>query len=282
MGCAGDSSCFGEPALFLCLLSALNLRAEDEPLRGRLPDGRAFRTDAQGVQIVDYIAELELSIDALNRRVKGLESELEENREALADRGGAPKPKLVERDLIDARRDCPPCEPQGVNSALADAEREIEMLRADLKAERIRAESDARKADGGRDRCAGRVEELTLAPAQAAFGAPAPSAGGKAQFSPERMRAIAAVRGELRSEMNKLQGLVEQRGIRFKQYQSRPRSVDFKLSPLVSSSSKNLAAIRQEVDAETEIGRLNALRGDVRQMQSRVRDDISLMERLMR
>ena len=43
--------------------------------RGRLPDGRAFRKDAAGNTMVDYIAELELEVDSLRRQVQGLESE---------------------------------------------------------------------------------------------------------------------------------------------------------------------------------------------------------------
>ncbi len=46
--------------------------------RGRLPDGRAFRIDAQGNQLVDYIAELELGIESLTRQVTGLEQEVEQ------------------------------------------------------------------------------------------------------------------------------------------------------------------------------------------------------------
>lgn len=336
-----------------CLLSPL-ARAEEEPRRGRLPDGRAYRTNADGVQIADYIAELELSIEALNRRVEGLESELEEKQRQLerSGRGSFEEPALIERDLIEARRDCPPCEPAGVNARLQAAEREIEMLQADLSAERIRGQSDMRLAQDGVSGCAVQLQELQrrldvnlrevsayqnelaalrgalrhqesllsernsqieaqggrAAQAQAASGeqsrtAPAVvtpalvvarqpveparasyarSGGGeKQEFSTERTRAIAAVRAELRSEMNRLQGLIDQRGTRFKQYQSQPRSVQFSLSPLVSSG-KSVGAIRQAMEASNDIKELNVLRGEVRRLQSTARDDISLMERLMR
>ncbi len=54
--------------------------AQSESSSGRMADGRAFRTDSQGVVMVDYIAELELETDSLRRQVQGLESELEEFR----------------------------------------------------------------------------------------------------------------------------------------------------------------------------------------------------------
>lgn len=51
--------------------------------RGRLSDGRAFRTDAEGNQLVDYIAELEVSVEGLKSRVQGLESEVNEKQAAI-------------------------------------------------------------------------------------------------------------------------------------------------------------------------------------------------------
>ena len=75
-----------------------------EPDRGRLPDGRAFRTDAEGNQLVDYIAELELSIETLNRRVAGLEDLLQEKESQLSrlERGQTASAELRERDLVAA------------------------------------------------------------------------------------------------------------------------------------------------------------------------------------
>lgn len=106
-----SGECMKRKSLILCvivsLLVSFSALAEGEPLRGRLPDGRAFRTDAQGVQIVDYIAELELSIDALNRKIEGLENELEhaERGDCSADAA----PKVQERDLLGGSIACPPC-----------------------------------------------------------------------------------------------------------------------------------------------------------------------------
>jgi len=45
---------------------------------GRLPDGRAYRVDKDGFQIVDHIAELEATVDSLNRQVNSLEDQIED------------------------------------------------------------------------------------------------------------------------------------------------------------------------------------------------------------
>lgn len=90
--------------LWSLLVSALfvsSICIAQEPSRGRLNDGRAYRTDDQGNQLVDYIAELEINIESLNRRIIGLEDELTEKNVQLERASHAsPQPAAVkERDL---------------------------------------------------------------------------------------------------------------------------------------------------------------------------------------
>jgi len=89
---------------YLLVLPVLLLAVEslaEEGEKGRLADGRAYRTDNQGNEIVDYIAELELANDALTRRVRGLESEIDEKNLVLQRSGRGVEPKLVERTLLE-------------------------------------------------------------------------------------------------------------------------------------------------------------------------------------
>lgn len=100
--------------LFSLVLTLSYVQAEDGE-RGRLPDGRAFRTDSDGTQLVDYIAELELQVETLTRQVHGLEDE-SQARQAVIDRlraGGAESPQLRETDLT-RKNPAPatPCEPK--------------------------------------------------------------------------------------------------------------------------------------------------------------------------
>ncbi|MCB0310241.1 MAG: hypothetical protein KDD42_03335 [Bdellovibrionales bacterium] len=87
---------------YFLTLVMLPLLVQAESSRGRLADGRAFRTDAQGNQLVDYIAELELSVEALNRRVAGLEDEVAEKDRAIdrLHRGESLNHDLSVRDLL--------------------------------------------------------------------------------------------------------------------------------------------------------------------------------------
>ena len=60
--------------LFFVLFASL-LQAEDSPSNGRLPDGRAYRVDSQGYQLVDYVAELELKVEELQNKIISINNE---------------------------------------------------------------------------------------------------------------------------------------------------------------------------------------------------------------
>ncbi|MCB0323599.1 MAG: hypothetical protein KDD69_08495 [Bdellovibrionales bacterium] len=49
-----------------------------QPRYGRLADGRAYRIDAQGLRLVDQMAELEVTVEELRREMRKLEGELVE------------------------------------------------------------------------------------------------------------------------------------------------------------------------------------------------------------
>jgi hypothetical protein len=103
--------------------------------RGRLPDGRAFRTDAQGNQLVDYIAELELSVEQLNRRVHGLEFEVEERQREIdrLSRSGGSAAGVAERDLL--RTQPQKNSPRADSFAMAGLRQETSEAASDCSAE---------------------------------------------------------------------------------------------------------------------------------------------------
>ena len=73
-----------------------------EPKRGRLPDGRAYRIDAAGNELVDYVAELEVTNDSYKQRIFGLEDEIKEKNEAIErlKTTGNLNPDIQERTLF--------------------------------------------------------------------------------------------------------------------------------------------------------------------------------------
>ncbi len=83
----------------LCFFS--QLQAEPSGL-GRLPDGRAYRTDAAGNEIVDLVAELELQLKSKEQQLIALEDDLERERERSArlQSSGGKDPEVRERTLV--------------------------------------------------------------------------------------------------------------------------------------------------------------------------------------
>src|SRR5690606_5305661 len=91
------------------LLTAGISMAEPAQRFGRTADGRAYRIDAQGLRLVDQMAELEVTVDELRRQVIALENELEtKNRkiERLSTErpGSADTPEVKETNLLPSAK----------------------------------------------------------------------------------------------------------------------------------------------------------------------------------
>jgi hypothetical protein len=128
---------------------------------GRLSDGRAFRTDAEGNQLVDYIAELEVSVEAFRTQVRGLEEELQE-KQASIDRlkqGASVEATIAERDLVAATPEKAADAPGvativAASDSCASSEEQVAQLqlamgevRADLELERALASKKTEEAE---------------------------------------------------------------------------------------------------------------------------------------
>jgi DNA repair exonuclease SbcCD ATPase subunit len=91
------------PAQILFLLaffviSSSAMAADESSDKGRLDDGRAYRVDKDGFQIIDQVAELEVASDDLRRQVVALEDELKEKNKLIERLGGA---KYLEQDRVN-------------------------------------------------------------------------------------------------------------------------------------------------------------------------------------
>ncbi len=136
-------------AFFFSIICLVNLGFAEEPDRGRLADGRAFRKDAEGNQLVDYIAELELSVEALNRTVSSLEDDISERDRAIAGLSKCAQQEnqaaIKERDLIN------PSNPTEDNNQLYDAiaacETKLKEVVTEFEANKIRIATGCRSLE---------------------------------------------------------------------------------------------------------------------------------------
>jgi chromosome segregation ATPase len=119
----------------------------EEAERGRLADGRAFRTDPEGNQLVDYIAELEVNLETLRTRVNGLEDEVKEKQSAI-DRlrdEGRREAEVREKNLLASQSAaqkpvqaaaCPQVTCEIERAKIQELSSSLELTKADLEVER--------------------------------------------------------------------------------------------------------------------------------------------------
>ena len=110
--------------IITAFLLVLSFSATAQEL-GRLPDGRAFRTDTEGNQVVDYIAELEATVDALTKQVIAYEDAGASKITTCEPQACTPQ---VIKEEVRVPVDCPKAETQ-------DCSNEIENIKAAKESE---------------------------------------------------------------------------------------------------------------------------------------------------
>lgn len=126
-------------AVFLMTLfiSSLSVAEEAKPKAGRLASGKAYRVDADGFQLVDELAELEVANHDLQRQLKALENELvEKNRQIEDIRKGKNIEKVSAVSESDLLKSAAP-RAQAIPAAkVVSPSREIELTREIEKLQR--------------------------------------------------------------------------------------------------------------------------------------------------
>lgn len=87
--------------LFVLLAFTFQAQAQSDQ-RGRDASGRAYRIDKEGMKLVDQVAELEVTIDDLNRRIIALENEIDDKDRKLKriSEGKGSSSEIGERDIL--------------------------------------------------------------------------------------------------------------------------------------------------------------------------------------
>ena len=304
--------------LALALSCSGNYGIAAEPERGRLADGRAYRTDSQGNQLIDYIAELELEVDSLNRRVQGLEYEVITKQQTIdrLNAGENAEPDLKERDIPlsagsrpdsfaveavagsadAAQADCRPHDNYSqLQGELAEARNLLEEERGRC---RKQAETDREKialleTSLKSSRSEGETPEIE--PARRMIDmrarlAPPPdvskSYGRRAQTerapSPVRQRALEVMRGSVNTELNQIGGLVNTRDTLVAQHGTKTGTFSFRPSPAVSAEGLNVEQIRSRLNGAASVRDLNQLRQAASQIKNRIQEDIALIKRMFK
>lgn len=134
------------------ILIAPGAGAEEDAKNGRLSDGRAFRTDSNGNQLVDYIAELELSVTTLKQQLREVESELEVKSASCSSTSQPSKADTSTRSVsAEPAAQCPEikCPSTDCSSAIEDlkADYEEKISEANESRSRLAQSEKIRSAD---------------------------------------------------------------------------------------------------------------------------------------
>ena len=119
---------------------------------GRLPDGRAYRMDAQGYRLVDQMAELEVTNDDLKRQLRALEDELNEKDDIIEKlkKGKAVESKPIkENSLVEDSlgKKSKSAEPPNCNELVSSLYVQVSRLENQLKAQPATGSAAAVKCD---------------------------------------------------------------------------------------------------------------------------------------
>jgi regulator of replication initiation timing len=286
----------------------------EDLLRGRLPDGRAFRTDATGNQIIDYIAELEVTIEALNRQVYGLQAELEEK-----EAGAGATAQLTETNTLG-----------GLGAPPAISSKPAELLQqTDSKSIACEAENDAlekeiswyktvlqsykkdspalgsahtEQVEKLSEQLANKTEELEELKAKyqqleqdtenkaRAMLRDEPSTRARLSLgdktrAPQQVNngaAVATLQSSARTELNQLHALIRSRDLLFKEYGKNSQALTIAPSRAVSNRYLTPVQISQLINNASYPSEISALKRDISQIEKKIRDDIALVKRLDR
>jgi len=251
------SLCF--VTLFFCFFASPISAA---PLRGRLPDGRAFRTDAQGVQLTDYIAELELSVEALNKKILELERKVDEC-EAPEDRIG-----VIEKDVLTGKVICPTT--AAVQAKLQKSDEKIAQLQIELLQARQKSlilENTPMTATNNLS-----AEEKINALTAELKAAQIKNQASKITHKPVNKNSV-------RSAYHHLQALIAKRRTAYQRYTLKNHNVNFELTP-TRTRDYDLETLRVAIDKTNDQKSLQQLGQAVSDITKKVEDDLALISRL--
>lgn len=286
---------------------------------GRLTDGRAYRIDAEGNQLIDHIAELEVTIDGLERQVRVLEDELDERARGIVPPSAARTTDsgLVEQNLISPRH--LPSAPKAT-AALPPAatfeqarEESCDQFKTEIASLKSRLDASTKQVAGrqaeqaGEARAletalAGKSEELaaiqiqfqqTVAQNQKLKQQLSALAVSQEHSARARLDALPAplttstvsqdivqARAEFKKNLHNIQALIASRKNLIDKLTATKRGISVNPQPLVSKSGHSLDRIRLVVEKLDSEQDIAIVRSGLREIELVLRSDIELMKRL--
>lgn len=241
--------------LGLSLLNSISVSADP----GTLHDGRPFRTDAQGVEIADYVSELEQSVTYLKDRVRELEQQLDTSKTTIArlkedgeieEPRAIPEPKLFEKDLDIAPR-------QQTTSVVPGISKDDSFVIGTVEDVRDNVEP---------------VKVAAVKPSLKTIVKPAPKA----------LDPIEIIKGEARKNITEAKSLQAERDTLYKNYTASdiPKPISFTPARVQSKGKRSIIELENAIKMAKKERELIQIRSEIAQIKRMLSDDIALIKRL--
>lgn len=300
---------------FIAYLILVTPLVAEEANHGRLADGRAYRVDPQGLQLVDDVAELELTVEELKRQLEAARNEaLDKSRELERVRSTSAPIQLSELR-------CPP-EPhlmplESDRIELQKKDAEIALLKSEI--EQVRIQSDKALTQVQKDReqidlvAASHQKEISTlnaklkvadeqialyknlnesahtqsARASVALGqnrtqSVAYTAGQTTSQDEQRARQAAAnsFKKEMKADFIQVRELIQQRDALFGQFSGAEKSLQIRPTLASSSQNRTIDQLQKDVEAETSLRMLGAMSRELKEIKAKISEDIELVKRV--
>ncbi|MEZ4754396.1 MAG: hypothetical protein R3A13_08830 [Bdellovibrionota bacterium] len=290
-----------------------------ESTRGRLPDGRAYRIDAAGNELVDYIAELEVNNDALKQRVINLEDELNEKNSAIErlKTTGSLDPEIQERSLISSKTQqvtqqadqdqlaaTKDIEAQLISvkelnqrlslhnqqlfeelNVLAENNKKLMTEKAQVVDFKLDAEVSAKQTKAAQQELEQLKKELALVKKEnSVLGSKLIKLTTVSQQSSQPKASLKSQpsvgNSSLNKEINQIELMIQQRDSLFNAYKNTNSKIAFTPQQAISKRGMSLKAIKYRIKSPVSVGEISRLTKDLSDIRLKIKDDLALIKRL--
>lgn len=286
--------------------------------RGRLQNGSAYRTTRDGIQLVDHVAELEVSVEEMKRQIEAAHNEI-----ALKDVQIEKLERAAAAPIQPVAFQCPPqpqliC-PEVSQDELVASRTELKDLKSQF--DKVKKEADAQNVKLNRENSKSgevlqaRDQEISLLRARLKISdeqvtllkslnsvtknesvrasvslpqAASPQSNSlpsslqprPADEQKVRQQTLESYRKGVRSELTQVRDLMQQRDALFARYASSGKSLQIKPSTANSSQNRGIDQLQKDVEAETSLRMIALMGREVHEIREKVSDDIELVKRI--
>jgi hypothetical protein len=289
----------------VALLTPLHqVLAQNEPQQsasselGKLPDGRAYRVDAEGNQLVDHIAELEVEKADLAKQVEALSNDIEHKEKLLEQvSSSATAPKLLPVETTNEKALKKALDTaQALKVRESVLEKENQILKLELEKNKIlsvKLEETEKKLITQNESIKSYKEQLNSATVKASidestvvnqnyastqFQRPrSPFVSSRVQNAPT----IGHLKQVAFNTLGEIQTQVSIRGTLYRSYMTgAPKALTFKLYEARSSRGEDLRALRARILHSSSPQEIQAVLQELKFISSKINSDVELLKRV--